>query len=83
MSSIMSTGMILLDALRLYCKKRKIGPRQLSRFTGMTPMAASRFLGDITPDGDNMARILTWALQTKEKQEATRDHDTPRSVNLS
>jgi hypothetical protein len=61
--------MILFEAIRLYCKKHKIGPRQLSRETGIPINSAAVFLrGEREPEAENFALLLRWVLQ-KSKQE--------------
>jgi hypothetical protein len=62
--------MILSEALRLYCKKQKIGPRSLARATGLSPIVASRFLGGASVELDNFSLILSWALRTPSHTEA-------------
>ncbi len=62
--------MILAEAIRLYCKKYKIGVRPLARATGISPIVASRFLGGTSVDLDNFSHILAWALQTPVHLEA-------------
>jgi hypothetical protein len=61
--------MILFEAIRLYCKKHKIGPRQLSRATGVLVNSAAVFLrGEREPEAENFALLLRWVLQ-KQSQE--------------
>jgi hypothetical protein len=62
--------MILFEMIRLYCKKQKIGPRQLSRETGMPVATAADFLNSKTDlDAKNLALLLRWVLQKQEDKE--------------
>ncbi len=55
--------MILIEALRLYCKRHKITVRKLKQETGLSHGTAANFLHGELLNADNFARILTWALR--------------------
>ncbi len=62
--------MILFEALRLYCKKHKIGPRQLSRETGLPVATAGDFLNNKTKlDAKNFARLQRWVLKEQDQED--------------
>jgi hypothetical protein len=70
--------MILTDALILYCKKHKLGPRALAKETGIIPMNASRFLQGKAIPHDSFMKVFAWAMKPpKEANQSLPKNDVP------
>ena len=63
--------MVLTEALILYCRKQKLGPRALARETGIIPMNASRFLQGKAIPHDSFMKILAWAMKPTDQANQT------------
>ncbi len=61
--------MILTEAIRRYCKQQNIGVRELARYAGIDPMAASRFLSGKSVKSSSFSLILAWTLRTPSQSE--------------